>query len=140
MQTRWLGTALSTYSLRLLANRKLEGEERNKIGGERGGNKKTVRFISGHCISTSNVLVCISLSLLKKKCSLSWKHSSRHSQADSPEASGHVSFLYSNNPHTVGVLRVTPFCFTHSFTTGFSVLCVSAASHTAKTQAQFSVL
>lgn len=35
MQTMWLGTALSTYSLRLLANRKLEGEERNKMGGER---------------------------------------------------------------------------------------------------------
>lgn len=40
MQTMWLETALSTYSLRLLANRKLEGEERNKIGGERVGGIK----------------------------------------------------------------------------------------------------
>lgn len=46
MQTMWIETALSTYSLRLIANRKLEGEEKKM----RKKNKKTVRFISGHCI------------------------------------------------------------------------------------------
>lgn len=40
----------------------------------------------------------------------------------------------------MGVLRVTPFCFTHPFTTGFSVHSASSASYTLKTQTEFSVL
>lgn len=35
MQTMWIETALSTYSLRLLENRKLEGEERKKKLGKK---------------------------------------------------------------------------------------------------------
>lgn len=56
MPTMWIETALSTHSLRLLANRKFEGAERNKREKRKKGKimkkkkKKTVRFISGHCI------------------------------------------------------------------------------------------
>lgn len=49
MQTMWIETALSTDSLRLLANRKLDGDERNKRG-EKKKKEEHVRFISGHCI------------------------------------------------------------------------------------------
>lgn len=69
--------------------------------------------------------------LLKKMQSFP-KRSFMHLQADSLEASGHVSFLYSNNPHAVGVLRATPFRFTHAFTIGFSVHCLSSTSYVTK--------